>query len=178
MRPPSSRRRLFVEHDLGELSGSAIDAARRAGHSTPHPAGVNMLRNASFQGVLPPSGQQISAEAEGSGRRVHPLYGPQRPPGLCSPAPRAAPRAPRRQDQRVQTGHRPSPAGYCLTPTAELSKTERGPISTSGPSVLSMSPNRTIPSVKSNFSSPLAAAQPLTILSWLEALNAGSSRRA
>jgi len=42
----------------------------------------------------------------------------------CSPAPR--------RDQRVQAGHRPSPAGYCLTPTAELSKTERGPISTIG----------------------------------------------
>jgi hypothetical protein len=66
-------------------------------------------------------------------------------------------------------------------PTAELSKvskTERDPISTSGPSIFSMSPNRAIPAGKSNFSSPLAAAQPLTILSWPEALNVTGSRRA
>src|SRR5208337_338505 len=49
MRPPSYRQRLFVEHDLGEPSGSAVDAARRAGYSTPHPAGVNMRRNATFK---------------------------------------------------------------------------------------------------------------------------------
>ncbi len=52
------------------------------------------------------------------------------------------------------------------------------PISTSGPSVLSMSPNRTFRSVKSNFSSPLAAAQPLNVLSRPETLNASGSRRA
>src|SRR5208337_2451161 len=28
----------LMPHDLGELSGSAVDAARRAGYSTPHPA--------------------------------------------------------------------------------------------------------------------------------------------
>ena len=28
MRPPSYRQRLFVEHDLGESSGSAVDAVR------------------------------------------------------------------------------------------------------------------------------------------------------
>ena len=48
---------------------------------------------------------------------------------------------------------------------AELAKTEQGPISTSGASIFSMSPNRAIPSDKSNFSSPHAAPQPLTILS-------------
>jgi len=31
-------------------SGSAVDAARRAGYSTPHPVGVNILRNATFSG--------------------------------------------------------------------------------------------------------------------------------
>ena len=31
---------------------------------------------------------------------------------------------------------RPSPAGYCLTPTVDLSRTERGPISTSGPTII------------------------------------------
>src|SRR5271157_6426757 len=35
----SYRQRLFVEHDLVESTGSAVDAARRAGYSTPHPAG-------------------------------------------------------------------------------------------------------------------------------------------
>ena len=30
---------------------------------------------------------------------------------------------------------RPSPAGYCLTPTTDLSKTERDPIATSGPTI-------------------------------------------
>src|SRR5271166_4399354 len=40
--------------------------------------------------------------------------------------------APRRY-QRGQVVRRPSSTGYCLTPTAALSKTERGPISTNGP---------------------------------------------
>jgi len=67
---------------------------------------------------------------------------------------------PARPDQRVQAGHRPSPAGYCHPPTTELAKTERSPISTSGPSIFSMSPkfsmlpNQAIPSDKSIRSSP------------------------
>ena len=61
------------------------------------------------------------------------------------------PHAPRRQDQRVQSGHRPSPAGYFLTPTAGLTKTERSPISTIGLSIFSMSPNRAIRSDRSSF---------------------------
>jgi len=47
MQPPNYRQSLFVEHDLGESSGSAVDAARRAGYSTPHPEGstcYDMLR--------------------------------------------------------------------------------------------------------------------------------------
>jgi len=94
---------------------------------------------------------------------------------------RSTPHAPR---QRVQAGHRPSPAGYCHPPTAELTKTERGPISTSGPSIFSMSPkfsvlpNQAISSDKSIRFSPLAAARSLTTLSWPEALNARGSRRA
>ena len=44
-----------------------------------------------------------------------------------------SPHAPRRRDQRVQVVRRPFPAAYCLTPTAELAKSERGPSSTSGP---------------------------------------------
>ena len=70
------------------------------------------------------------------------------------------------------------PAGYCQPPTAELTKTERGPISTSGPSIFSMSQKRAIASGESNFSFPLAAPQPLAALSWWVALKASGSRRA
>jgi len=79
--------------------------------------------------------------------------------------------------QRGQVVRRPFPAGYCHSPTAQMPKTERDRISTSGPSIFSMSPNRAIASGKSNFSSPLAT-RPLTIRSWPEALNAKGSRRA
>ena len=51
-------------------------------------------------------------------------------PHHCSPAPRPTPH------QRGQVVRRPSPPGYCLLPTAELAKIERGPISTSGPSII------------------------------------------
>src|SRR5271166_3686825 len=48
MRPPSYRQRLFVEYDLGESSRSAVNAARRAGYSTPTRQGstcYEMLRS-------------------------------------------------------------------------------------------------------------------------------------
>ena len=49
-------------------------------------------------------------------------------------APRSTPHASRLTPaQRGQLVRRPSPAGYCLPPTADLSKSEQGPISTSGP---------------------------------------------
>ena len=80
--------------------------------------------------------------------------------------------------QRGQVVRRPSPAGYCHPPTSELGKTERAPISTSGPSISSMSPNRPIASIKSDFSSPLSATRPLTIRTRPEALNARGPRRA
>src|SRR5271157_2728267 len=89
-----------------------------------------------------------------------------------------APRASIRRNQRGQVVRRPSSTGYCLTPTADLSKTERGPTSTNGPSILSMSTNQAIPAEKSNRSSLLAAVGPLTTLSWPEALNASRSKRA
>src|SRR5271157_196780 len=60
----------------------------------------------------------------------------------------------------------------------QLSKTERGPISTNCPSILSISPNQAIPAEKSIRCSLLAAVGPLTILSWPEALNASRSKRA
>ncbi len=66
----------------------------------------------------------------------------------------------------------------------ELPKTERDPISTSGPSIFSMTPkfsvlpNQAISSDKSIRFSPLAAARPLTTLSGQEALKANGSGRA
>ena len=86
--------------------------------------------------------------------------------------------------QRGQVVRRLFPAGYCHLPTTELAKTERGPISTSGASIFSMSlifsmlPNQAIPSDKSIPFSPLATARPLTIRLWPEALNARGSGRA
>ena len=51
MRPPSYRQRLFVEHDLGESSGSAVDAVRRAGYPWPEQMARKMLRNVEKRGV-------------------------------------------------------------------------------------------------------------------------------
>ena len=48
----------------------------------------------------------------------------------------------------------------------------------SGASIFSMSPNQAIPTDKLIRFFPLAAAQPSTILSWPEALNASGFRRA
>src|SRR5271157_800999 len=79
---------------------------------------------------------------------------------------------------------RPFPAGYCHPPTTELPKTERDPISTSGPSIFSMSPKfsilpyQAISSDRSIRFSPLATARPLTAPSWPEAIDALGSRRA
>ena len=60
-------------------------------------------------------------------------------------ASRSMPHAPPAGTGRART----LPAGCCLPPTVKLSKTERDPISTSGPSILSMSPNQAIPTEKS-----------------------------
>ena len=51
MRPPSYRQRLFVEHDLGESSGSPVDVARRAGYPWPEQMTRKMLRNVEKRGV-------------------------------------------------------------------------------------------------------------------------------
>jgi len=45
------RWRLFVEHDLGGSSGSAVDAARRAGYPYSEQMNRKMLRNAEKRGV-------------------------------------------------------------------------------------------------------------------------------
>ena len=85
------------------------------------------------------------------------------PPGHCSPvsAPRPTLRVPRR-DQRGQVVRRPSPAGSCLTPTAELPRRLRGPITPTGPPLLVC--HRMDDSCgQINPFSPLAAARLLTI---------------
>src|SRR5271157_3039076 len=116
------------------------------------------------RGVLPAFGPQISE----SGRATHSLAPekPGWPPTFTCPlslAQRLTPHA----SPAGQAGHRPSPAGYCHPPTAELTKTERDPISTSGPSLFSMSPefsklpNQAIRADKSVRFPPLVAARTL-----------------
>ena len=51
MRPSSYWQRLFVEHDLGESSGSAADAVRRAGYPWTGQMTRKMLRNVEKRGV-------------------------------------------------------------------------------------------------------------------------------
>ena len=51
MRPSSYWQRLFVEHDLGESSGSAADAARRAGYPWTGQMARKMLRNVEKRGI-------------------------------------------------------------------------------------------------------------------------------
>jgi|SRR5271157_3247798 len=84
--------------------------------------------------------------------------------------------APRR-NQRGQVVRRPSPTGYCLTPTANCQR-QNGVQSRRTAPLLSISPNQAIPAEKSIRCSLLAAVGPLTILSWPEALNASRSKRA
>src|SRR5208283_1451826 len=51
MRPPRYLQRLFVEHDIGESSGSTVDVARRAGYPWPEQMDRKMLRNVEKRGV-------------------------------------------------------------------------------------------------------------------------------
>ena len=52
MRPLTYRQRLFVDYYLGESSGCAVDAARRAGYSSPHPEGVRLLKKAPIRAAI------------------------------------------------------------------------------------------------------------------------------
>jgi|SRR5271157_5421494 len=91
-----------------------------------------------------------------------------------------APRHPRR--------HPPGPAGSGRAQTlprwqlpdtnSRIGKDRTGPGLLSSPSVFSMSPNQATPAEKSIRFSPLAAVQPLNILSGPETHNASGSRRA
>ena len=44
---------LFVEHDLGESSGSAVDVVRRAGYPWPEQMARKMLRNVEISAISP-----------------------------------------------------------------------------------------------------------------------------
>ena len=76
----------------------------------------------------------------------------------------------------VLVGYQWSHTGLC--PGCQPVITATSAASCRTPSIFSMSPNQAILSDKSIRFSPLAAAQPLTILSWPGALNASGSRRA
>ena len=52
MRPLNYRQRLFVEHYLGESSGSAVDAARRAGYRSPQTQGPRLLKNRTIRAAI------------------------------------------------------------------------------------------------------------------------------
>ena len=86
----------------------------------PHPAHKSALRAEVAAHFLAPGKRGWSPLAT-----VLPSHAPRFPPMLRVP----------RRDQRGQVVRGPSPAGYCLTPTADSTKTERGPISASGPSI-------------------------------------------
>jgi len=129
-----------------------------------------------FQGVLPPSGPRIMGAEEATHflaqrKRGWPLstlfLDTTALPPLATTPPSAG-----------TNGDRPRadpPADYCMQPIA---KAERGPIATSGPSLLVCHRTRRFLQTKSIRFSPLAAAQPLTILSGPETLNASGSGRA
>src|SRR5208337_1405498 len=76
----------------------------------------------------------------------------------------------------VLVGYQWSHTGLCPGCRPVITATSAASCRT--PSLFSMSPNRAIPSDKFNFRSPLAAAQPLTVLSWLGALYASGTRHA
>ena len=80
--------------------------------------------------------------------------------------------------QRGQVVHRPFPAGYCLTPTPELSKTERDPISTIGPSLYSVCHQTGRSLWTDQTFAPHSPPHNLTVLSWLGALYARGTRHA
>jgi len=52
MRPLNYRQRLFVEHYLGESSGSAVDAARRAGYRWPEAQGSRLVKTSAIRAAI------------------------------------------------------------------------------------------------------------------------------
>ena len=51
---------LFVEHDLGESSGSAVDVVRRPGYPWPEQMARKMLRNVEISAISPAINSSIS----------------------------------------------------------------------------------------------------------------------
>src|SRR5271157_1455866 len=84
-----------------------------------------------FGAFCPHPAHKSSLRAEGATHFLAPGKRGRSPPSPWPLFSRLPPHAPRRQDQRGQVMCRPCPAGYCLTPTAVLPKSERGAISTS-----------------------------------------------
>jgi len=123
----------------GEPSGAAVAAARRAGSPRSEQMDRKMLRFVEKRGIptdktFPARTEVLSARGEESKPVAHPCRGPGGQAGdhqkrqghpwplfsrLTPHASRPTLRVPRR-DQRGQVVRRPSPAGNCLTPTAEL----------------------------------------------------------
>jgi terminase small subunit-like protein len=52
MRPLNYQQRLFVEHYLGESSGSAVDAARQAGYRWPEKQGPRLVTNSAVRAAI------------------------------------------------------------------------------------------------------------------------------
>ena len=52
MRPLNYRQRLFVEHYLGESSGSAVDAARRSGYRWPETLGPRLVKRSEVRAAI------------------------------------------------------------------------------------------------------------------------------
>jgi len=77
---------------------------------------------------------------------------------------RPTPHAAARRDQPGQVVRGPSPAGSCVTPTAELEKTKRDPLSTSRPSIFSMTSTQAVDAENWISSPRTRAAQPSTSL--------------
>src|SRR5208337_3830396 len=99
-----------------------------------------------FGAFYPHPAHQSALRAEGA---THFLAPGQRG---CSTVPLATvlpPPAPRPTPGPAGSGRAQTlPPAYCMQPTAELTKVEQDPISTSGASIFSMSPNQAIPTEK------------------------------
>jgi Terminase small subunit len=52
MRPLNYRQRLFVEHYVGESSGSAVDAARQAGYRWPEKQGPRLVKSSGVRAAI------------------------------------------------------------------------------------------------------------------------------
>ena len=79
---------------------------------------------------------------------------------------------PRRQQRGLEVRRKPSPAGYCLPPTAtdrRIAKDRMGPIWPSGPSILLSHRTRRFLRTSRDGTLQLAADQPLAILTWHKA---------